>query len=78
MDYLHCKAVSRRADGKLVALPPGATDLHQWEQLLSHMTQGITRAVEFPLQGDDLLDVTARQVASLAVLGQPLAENAHV
>lgn len=78
VDYLHCKAVSRRADGKLVALPPGATDLHQWEQLLSHMTQGITRAVEFPLHGDDLLDVTTRQVASLAVLGQPLAENADV
>ncbi len=56
VDYLHCKAVARRPDGKLVALPPGATDLHLWEQLLKHMTQGITRAVEFPLQGDDLID----------------------
>eukprot|EP00659_Diplonema_papillatum_P015522 gene15522-23693_t len=28
VDYLHCKAVARRADGKLVALPPGAADLH--------------------------------------------------
>jgi len=61
-----------------VALPPGATDLHLWEQLLGHMTQGITRAVEFPLQGDDLVDVTAQQVATLALLGQPRAENAHV
>jgi sugar phosphate isomerase/epimerase len=78
VDYLHCKAVARRADGKLVALPPGATDLHLWEQLLKHMTQGITRAVEFPLQGDDLVDVTAQQVAALALLGQPRAENAHV
>ena len=78
VDYLHCKAVARRADGKLVALPPGATDLHLWEQLLKHMTQGITRAVEFPLQGDDLTEVTAQQVATLARLGQPHVENAHV
>ena len=78
VDYLHCKAVARRPDGKLVALPPGATDLHLWEQLLGHMTQGITRAVEFPLQGDDLVDVTAQQVATLALLGQPRAESAHV
>ncbi|ONH53161.1 Sugar phosphate isomerase/epimerase [Pseudomonas cedrina] len=78
VDYLHCKAVARRADGKLVAQPPGPTDLHLWEQLLKLMTPGITRAVEFPLQGDDLVDVTARQVAALALLGQPRAENAHV
>ena len=78
VDYLHCKAVARRADGKLVALPPGAADLHLWEQLLKHMTQGITRAVEFPLQGNDLVQVTTQQVATLAVLGQPRVENAHV
>ncbi|MBN2992475.1 TIM barrel protein [Pseudomonas cedrina subsp. fulgida] len=78
VDYLHCKAVARRADGKLVAQPPGPIDLHLWEQLLKLMTPGITRAVEFPLQGDDLIDVTARQVSALALLGQPRAENAHV
>lgn len=78
VDYLHCKAVARRADGKLVALPPGAADLHLWEQLLRHMPQGITRAVEFPLQGEDLTQVTAQQVAALTVLGQPRLENAHV
>ena len=78
VDYLHCKAVARRQDGKLVALPPSACDLHMWEQLLKHMTQGITRAVEYPLQGEDLTDVTAQHVAALALLGQPRAENAHV
>ena len=78
VDYLHCKAVARRPDGKLVAVPPGATDLHLWEQLLKHMTQGITRAVEFPLQGDDLVEVTTRHIAALAILGQPRVENAHV
>ncbi|PMV26333.1 MULTISPECIES: sugar phosphate isomerase/epimerase [unclassified Pseudomonas] len=78
VDYLHCKAVARGPDGKLVAVPPGATDLHLWEQLLKHMTQGITRAVEFPLQGDDLVEVTTRHIAALAILGQPRVENAHV
>ncbi|MGH2419073.1 sugar phosphate isomerase/epimerase family protein [Pseudomonas canadensis] len=78
VDYLHCKAVARRVDGKLVALPPGATDLHLWEQLLKHMTPGISRAVEFPLQGDDLVAVTAQQVATLTLLGQPRSEHAHV
>ncbi|OIN45679.1 AP endonuclease [Pseudomonas azotoformans] len=78
VDYLHCKAVARRPDGKLVAVPPGATDLHLWEQLLKHMTQGITRAVEFPLQGDDLIEITTRHIAALAILGQPRVENAHV
>jgi hypothetical protein len=34
--------------------------------------------VEFPLQGDDLVEVTAQQVATLALLGQPRAENAYV
>ncbi|PMV43175.1 AP endonuclease, partial [Pseudomonas sp. FW305-3-2-15-C-LB1] len=62
----------------LVAVPRGATDLHLWEQLLKHMTQGITRAVEFPLQGDDLVEVTTRHIAALAILGQPRVENAHV
>lgn len=76
--YVHCKAVSRRADGKLVALPPTATDLHLWEQLLRHMAQGVMRAAEYPLQGEDLLQLTTEHVATLARLGQPRLESAHV
>ncbi|MQA54685.1 sugar phosphate isomerase/epimerase family protein [Pseudomonas piscis] len=75
--YVHCKAVRQRVDGKLVAIPPGSPELHQWEQLLRHMTQGITRAVEYPLQGDDLVRVTATQVEQLARLGQSRLENTN-
>lgn len=75
--YVHCKAVARRGDGKLVAVPPGMTDLHLWEQLLRHMTQGITRAVEYPLQGADLVQLTREHVTALAHLGQSRLENAH-
>ena len=76
--YVHCKAVTRRADGKLIATPPAATDLQQWEQLLRHMPQGVMRAVEYPLQGDDLAQLTGEHVAALARLGQSRLESAHV
>lgn len=76
--YVHCKAVSRRADGKLVAIPPAASDLHLWEQLLRHMAQDVMRAAEYPLQGDDLVQLTTEHVAVLARLGQPQLESVHV
>jgi sugar phosphate isomerase/epimerase len=76
--YVHCKAVTRRADGKLVAIPPAASDLHLWEQLLRHMAQGLMRAAEYPLQGDDLVQLTTEHVATLARLGQTRLESAHV
>ncbi|WLG53622.1 sugar phosphate isomerase/epimerase [Pseudomonas sp. FP1742] len=76
--YVHCKAVARRADGKLVAVPPAASDLHLWGQLLRHMPQGVMRAAEYPLQGDDLVQLTTEHVATLACLGQLRLENAHV
>lgn len=75
--YVHCKAVARRADGKLVAVPPAATDMHLWEQLLKHMPVGVMRAAEYPLQGDDLLQLTAEHVALLSRLRQSRREIAH-
>jgi sugar phosphate isomerase/epimerase len=76
--YVHCKAVTRRADGKLVAIPPTTSDLQEWEQLLRHMARGVMRAAEYPLQGDDLVQLTREHVAALAHLGQSQLENAHV
>lgn len=76
--YVHCKAVARRDDGKLVAVPPAISDLHLWEQLLRHMAQGVMRAAEYPLQGDDLVQLTTEHVAALARLGQSRLEPAHV
>jgi sugar phosphate isomerase/epimerase len=76
--YVHCKAVTRRADDKLVAIPPTASDMQQWEQLLRHMAQGVMRAAEYPLQGDDLVQLTREHVAALARLGQSQRESAHV
>ncbi|MCP1445390.1 sugar phosphate isomerase/epimerase [Pseudomonas sp. GGS8] len=76
--YVHCKAVARRADGKRVAVPPTANDLHLWQQLLQHMPLNVMRAAEYPLQGDDLVQLTTEHVATLARLGQSHLEPAHV
>jgi sugar phosphate isomerase/epimerase len=76
--YVHCKAVARRPDGKLVAVPPAVSDLHLWEQLLRHMAHGVMRAAEYPLQGEDLVQLTTEHVAALARLGQSRLEPAHV
>lgn len=76
--YVHCKAVTRRVDSKLVAIPPTAADVQTWEQLLRHMPQGLARAAEYPLQADDLQQLTFEHVALLAQLGQAEREHAHV
>jgi len=75
--YVHCKAVARRDDGKPIAVPPALADLHLWEQLLKHMPVGVMRAAEYPLQGDDLAQLTAEHVATLSRLGQSRRESAH-
>nr|WP_314484583.1 AP endonuclease [uncultured Pseudomonas sp.] len=67
--YVHCKAVTRQANGRLAAVPPQASDLEHWQAVLAHFTPGIVRAVEFPLLGQDLLAVTCRHVRQLAALG---------
>ena len=76
--YLHCKGVARRPDGKLIATPPTATDLQMWEQFLPHMQPGLTRAVEYPLQGSDLQWLTKVHVDTLATLGAAQRELSHV
>lgn len=70
VEYLHCKAITRNGAGKLIAVPPASADLQEWEQLIQHMPVNLPRAVEYPLQGNDLLEVTREQVALLARLGQ--------
>ncbi|WP_069943113.1 sugar phosphate isomerase/epimerase family protein [Pseudomonas putida] len=69
VQYVHCKAVQRRADGRLVAIPPQAADLHEWATLLAEFAPGVVRAVEYPLVGEDLLALTRAQVRSLSALG---------
>lgn len=69
VQYVHCKAVRQLADGRLAAAPPQVADLQAWDRLLAQFSSGVVRAVEYPLVGDDLLQVTRDQVRHLAVLG---------
>lgn len=68
VEYVHFKAVTRDAAGKLIAIPPQPGDLPEWRELLGYMTPGLPRAIEYPLQGDDMLEVTRHQVSILAGL----------
>lgn len=77
VEYVHCKAVARNAQGKLIATPPGLSDLHLWEQLLRQIMPGVPRAIEYPLQGDDLLALSQQHISTLAHLGQPREAFSH-
>lgn len=71
--YVHCKAVERKPDGRLAAVPPHVEDLQAWEALLGEFTPGVVRAVEYPLVSDDLLTLTRAQVAALSKLGEEVS-----
>lgn len=77
VEYVHCKAVTRNDRDKLVAVPPEAADLAFWDRLFNEFPTGVPRAIEFPLQGEDLLAVTRQQVAALSTLGQPREVTRH-
>lgn len=64
--YVHCKGV-RQERGKLKAVPLEAQDT-DWPALMAYFPQGIQRAIEFPLVGSDLEEVTRRYVALLATV----------
>lgn len=78
VEYVHCKAVSRNAHGKLIATPPALSDLNLWEQLMMQFKEGLPRAIEYPLQGDDLLQLTRQHIYPLARLGQAQEAVTHV
>lgn len=64
--YVHCKGV-RDDKGKLKAVPLQPQD-SDWQHLFGHFPKGIMRAIEFPLMGSDLEEVTKRYVAMLAAV----------
>ncbi|MBP0597896.1 TIM barrel protein [Herbaspirillum sp. LeCh32-8] len=64
--YVHCKGV-REDKGKLKAVPLQPQDA-DWQSLFGYFPKGIMRAIEFPLVGADLEEVTRRHVAMLATV----------
>ncbi|MDW5378498.1 sugar phosphate isomerase/epimerase [Halomonas sp. HP20-15] len=65
--YVHCKGVVWR-DGKPHAAVPSAEELHDWHALFAAFPPCVPRAIEFPLQGEDLVAVSRDELARLARL----------
>ena len=61
--YIHCKGV-QRLPAKWVAVPLEDSS-GPWRSVLRHLPAGVPRAIEFPLQGEDLVQVTRDQLALL-------------
>jgi len=61
--YVHCKGVQRQPT-RWVAVPI-ADSAAPWRALLRAMPKGKPWAIEYPLAGDDLVEVTRREIALL-------------
>jgi sugar phosphate isomerase/epimerase len=61
--YIHCKGVQRQP-GKWVAVPL-EDSAAPWRSVLRHLPTNVPRAIEFPLQGDDLVRITRQHLALL-------------
>ncbi|MFL6693287.1 MAG: glutamine ABC transporter ATP-binding protein, partial [Ramlibacter sp.] len=61
--YVHCKGVQRQPQ-RWVAVPL-ADSAAPWRTILRTLPHGLPWAIEYPLQGDDLLAVTREQVRLL-------------
>jgi sugar phosphate isomerase/epimerase len=61
--YVHCKGVQRQA-ARWVAVPI-ADSAAPWRALLRGLPRGLPWAIEYPLVGDDLVEVTRRELALL-------------
>lgn len=62
--YLHCKGIVHDG-GRLGAGVPHDGELSAWKALLAHLPSGLPRAIEYPLQGQDPVALTAEQLARL-------------
>jgi sugar phosphate isomerase/epimerase len=61
--YVHCKGVLRRPD-RWIAVPLQASAA-PWRAVLRALPAGVPRAIEYPLQGEDLQAVTRSEIALL-------------
>lgn len=66
--YVHCKGVQRQPQ-RWVAVPL-AESAAPWRAVLRALPHDVPWAIEFPLAGDDLLDVTRRHVVQLRELAE--------
>jgi sugar phosphate isomerase/epimerase len=68
--YVHCKGVQRQPQ-RWVAVPL-ADSAAPWRAVLRALPAGQPWAIEYPLQGEDLLAVTRREIAQLRAVAATL------
>lgn len=61
--YVHCKGVQR--ESRQWAAVPLAASAAPWRAILRGLPREVPRAIEYPLQGEDLLAVTCEQLELL-------------
>jgi len=61
--YVHCKGV-QRLPAKWVAVPM-TQSIAPWRAVLRALPATVPHAIEYPLMGDDLLDVTREEIAHI-------------
>lgn len=67
--YVHCKGV-QRTPAKWIAVPLDQSAA-PWRSILRRLPAHVPRAIEFPLQGDDLVQVTRSHVELLRSVEVP-------
>lgn len=72
--YVHCKGVQRQPQ-RWIAVPL-ADSAAPWRTVLRTLPRGRPWAIEYPLQGDDLLAVTREHVAQLREIAATLGAAA--
>ena len=70
--YVHCKGVQRQPQ-RWVAVPL-ADSAAPWRTILRTMPRGLPWAIEYPLQGDDLVAVTSEHVQGLREIAATLGD----
>lgn len=65
--YVHCKGTHTQGDRLSACVPDDAT-LAEWQPLMAQFSPSVPRAIEYPLQGPDLIALTRQQLERLATL----------
>ena len=72
--YVHCKGVQRQPQ-RWVAVPLAESSA-PWRAVLRALPSNVPWAIEYPLAGDDLLDVTRREIEQLRSVAVSLQQRA--
>ncbi|MHB0777236.1 sugar phosphate isomerase/epimerase family protein [Halomonas sp. WWR20] len=65
--YMHCKGIDI-SQGRPHARVPSEAEFDAWQALMGHFPAGVPRAIEYPLQSTDPIQLTRQEIGRLATL----------